>query len=209
MFQTCAHIESDNRNTSGSHTDHDGNDNLEKFHNNTDHGHRNLCILFLSENFVQRSVFPDHIVDCRHCGHQRNLCQEATDSQHQRFAYNFSTQSEIFFGKFFHFRVTKVPNCKRRRDDLPENGSDSRTRHSPAAGKNKHRIQNNVQSRPGKRGYHRKFRASVCPYHRIHRLTEHIKRNSERNPEEIFFGQPECLFVHSASEYRNNRTAER
>ena len=66
----------------------------------------------------------------------------------------------------------------------------------------------NLDNATCKRGYHRKTGASVCPYNRVQCLTEHIKRNAERNIKEVFLGMLKGLFIDRSAEERNNLLAE-
>ena len=80
------HIIPDNGNASGGHADNNRDHDLEEFHDNANHGHRNLRVAHLAENSILRTVFAQHIIDGSHCRDKGDLGKKTGHTQHQRSA---------------------------------------------------------------------------------------------------------------------------
>ena len=96
--------------------------------------------------------------------------------------------------------MAEIPHGHGRRQDLTQHRGHCRAHHAPAESIDKHRVQNDIYSGPGKAGGHGEFRAAVRPNHRVHGLAEHIKRNAQRNIKEILLGVPKRLLVDPSAE---------
>ena len=66
---------------------------------------------------------------------------------------------------------------------------------------NEYGIQDNIGQGPCQSGYHGKSRAAIRTDHRIHSLSEHIKRDTQCNIEKVFFGVPEGLRIHCSPKH--------
>ena len=185
-FQPGSHVEAHNRDTARRHADDDGNDDLEKLHHDSDDCHWDLRILRLRKNLIQRAVFAEHVVDRSHCRNEGDLREKARYAEPQRPAANRAIQPEILLGEIYDLHVTQIPHRECRRDGLPDDGRDGGSHHAPAEAEDKDKIQNDVRQRAGERRDHRKARTAVGADDGVHRLTEHVKRDTDGDIEEIF-----------------------
>lgn len=70
VISARADVEAHHRDTSRRQAHRDGNDDLEKLHDNAQHRHGDLGVLRLSEDGVKGAVFQRHVLDGRH-GHDQ------------------------------------------------------------------------------------------------------------------------------------------
>ena len=70
------------------------------------------------------------------------------------------------------------------------------------------RIKYDVEDGADQRRYHSKSRTSVRTDDRVHRLAEHIKRDTGSDPEEVILCVPEGLFINRTSEHGEDRIRE-
>ena len=94
VFAPGSHVISYQRNTPCRHADRYGHHDLKHLHNNAHHRQRNMSIKCLPENSILRSVLPEHIVGSCHGGYQRDLSQEAAQTQTQGAARNRPVRPE-------------------------------------------------------------------------------------------------------------------
>ena len=66
---------------------------------------------------------------------------------------------------------------------------------------NKYWVENDVYDSAQKSGDHRKARAAVRANYRVHRLTEHIERNAQRDVKKVFLRVSKRLVVYSTAEH--------
>ena len=104
--------------------------------------------------------------------------------------------------------MEQIPDRQRRRKNLSKNGSDRRARHAHFQRIDENRVKNDIHDRAGHCGRHRKAGASVRTDNGVHRLSEHIERDAERNPEKVFPRMGEGLLVDASAEERQNRVHE-
>ena len=104
--------------------------------------------------------------------------------------------------------VEQIPDGQRRRQRLPEHGRNGRAHHAPLADEQKDRVEDDIHDGPGQRGEHGKARTAIGADHRVHGLSEHIKRDAERDPEEIFLRKAERLVIHPSAENSQKRIAQ-
>lgn len=99
----------------------------------------------------------------------------------------------------------KIPNRKHCRCNLPEHGGDRRACHAPPTAENEDGVEYNVDASADQVGDHGKARIAVRADDRIHRLPEHVERNAERDPKEVFLRQAEGLCIDLTAERREDR----
>ena len=61
-----ADVVAHHRDAAGGKAHGDGDHDLKELHHNAHHGHGDLGVLFLTEDRIQSSVLPDHVVDRGH-----------------------------------------------------------------------------------------------------------------------------------------------
>ncbi len=112
------------------------------------------------------------------------------------------TEAALFRPNGFH--VAQIPDRQNSRDDLPQHRS-RRAHHSPAKNKDEDGVQNDIggSSRQG-RG-HGELGASIGADDGIECLTEHIKRDTQGDPEKIFLCVAEGFFVDPFAEQSQDR----
>ena len=93
-----------------------------------------------------------------------------------------------------------IPYRKNGCCDLSDDGSQCCSHHSPLKGKNENGIENHVDNCARQSGEHGEFRIAVRTDDGIHGLPEHIKRNTNGNPEKILFRQRESFRIDAAAE---------
>ena len=96
--------------------------------------------------------------------------------------------------------MTEIPYRQYGCQDLPQNSSNGGAHHAPSEGKNKHWVQSDVDCGAGKGGCHSELGAAVRADDGIHGLSEHIERNTQRNPEEIRLCLSKGLRIDPAAE---------
>ena len=126
-----AHVVTYDGNAARRHADDDGNDDLEKLHHDSDDCHWDLRILRLRENFIQRAVFAEHIVDRRHCRNEGDLREKARYAEPQRPAADRAIEPEILLGELHDLHVTQIPHREHCCDGLPDDGRDGGSHHAP------------------------------------------------------------------------------
>lgn len=200
-FLSGSDIKSHDRNAPGGHPHHDGNDDLEEFHNNANHSHGDLCILRLTEYRINSSVFSEHVVDGCHGGNKRNLRQKAGHAKQQRPCADCPVHMKMLPGRCDDLHVQDVPHRQSRCEDLPGNSSYGSSHHSPFKDKNEDRIKDDIHNSPCERRRHRELWISVRPDDGIHGLTEHVKRNAQGDVEKIFLRVMKGLLIDRAAEH--------
>lgn len=199
-----ADIVARDRNASCRAADRNRNDNLEKFHDDSEDGKRNLREFGLRENLVPRAVLRAHILNRSHRRDKRNLRKKARYAERKKPARDARRQHETARAQPDRLHPAQIAERKKRGENLPEHCRHRRAHHSPLAHENKNRVKDDVYDRARNRAEHRKLRASVRADNRVHRLPEHVERNSGRNPEKIFLCIPERLAVHPPAEKRDD-----
>ena len=202
------HIIPHNGDAACRHAHHDGNDDLEEFHDDAHHRHGDLGILLLAEHRVQGPVFAQHVVDGRHGRHQADLGEEAGDAQRQHPAADLPLQGEVPAAGADDLHMKQIPHRKGRRYHLANHRGHRRAHHAPLAAEDENRVQDDVQHRPGQGGDHGEAGAAVGPDHRVHGLAEHIKRDAQGDVEEILLRTAEGLLVDGAAEHGDDAIGE-
>lgn len=110
----------------------------------------------------------------------------------------------ICFGRSDHLHVQKIADSKNCREYLAEHCCYGCSHHPPFEQKDKNRVQNNVNCSSGKCRDHRKLGIPVCTNDRVHCLSKHIERNTQRNIKEIFLRVIEGLFIDRSTEHCND-----
>ena len=100
--------------------------------------------------------------------------------------------------------MQQIPHRQHCRDHLTDDRSYCRTHHAPAEAENEDGIQNDVQHRTRKGGYHGKPGAAVGTDDGVHGLPEHIKGHAQRDIKEIFLRVVVGLGVHRSAEHGKN-----
>ena len=190
------------------HAHHDGDDDLEEFHDDAHHRHGDLGILLLAEHRVQGPVFAQHVVDGRHGRHQADLGEEAGDAQRQHPAADLPLQGEVPAAGADDLHMKQIPHRKGRRCHLANHRGHRRAHHAPLAAEDENRVQDDVQHRPGQGGDHGEAGAAVGPDHRVHGLAEHIEGDAQGDVEEIFPRVAEGLLVDGAAEHGDDAVGE-
>ena len=104
--------------------------------------------------------------------------------------------------------MQQVINGQRCSQHLADHRCHRSPHHAPMECKDKNRIQYKVERRTGQRGEHGKFGTSVGTDDRVHRLAEHIKRDSYRNVQKVFFGLHKRFFIDTSAEHGQDRVPE-
>ena len=196
-----AHVVTDDGNAARRHADHDGNDDLEELHHDAHYRHGDLGVLRLPEHRIQRAVLTEHVVDGRHCRHKADLGEKAGDAQRQRLPADVPVQGIVAGRGLDDFHVQQIPDGERGRRHLTDHRRHGRAHHAPFEAEDENRVEDDVDDGAGQRGDHGKFRVSVCADDGVHRLPEHIERNTERDIEEIFLRTAEGFLVDRAAEH--------
>ena len=160
-----------------------------------------MGVLLLPEHRIQRAVLTEHVVDGRHCRHKADLGEKAGDAQRQRLPADVSVQGIVAGRGLDDFHVQQIPDGERGRRHLTDHRRHGRAHHAPFEAEDENRVEDDVDDGAGQRGDHGKFRVSVCADDGVHRLSEHIKRNTERDIEEILLRMTEGLLVDRAAEH--------
>ena len=203
-FLLRAHIVTDDRNAAGCHSHDNGNHDLEEFHHNPDNRHGNLRVLLLPKHRVKHAVFAKHIVDGRHRCHQTDLRKKTRYAQRQHTSADLLAQRVIAFLRLDVFHMQQIPYRKRRGGHLSDYCRYSRTHHTPPERKDKDGIKDDIDDCACQRRNHRESWISIRADDRIHRLSEHIKRNSQCDVKEILLCMAERFFVHCAAKHRDD-----
>ena len=184
------------------------NDYLEEFHHYADDRSRNLRVLFLPEYRVKRAVFAAHIKHRRHGKNYRYLRKKTCHSEREHPFYGLCGKTESRLFEFYCFQSEQINKCEYRGNYLTQNGCDRGARHAPFESINEYRVENTVADRTRKQRDHRKRRASVRTDYRIQPLPEHIKRDAERDPKEVFPRHFKRFFVDRRAERFQYRIRE-
>ncbi len=204
----CAHIEPYDGDTARRHADDDRDHDLKEFHHDPDDRHRDLRVLLHTENGIQRAVFADHVVDGRHRRDERDLRKKAAKPERNDPADHLAFQYEGTLIKRYALQPEQIPYGKRGGNDLPDHSRNGGAGHTPFENENEYGIKDHIQHRAEQRRRHSEPRAAVRADHRIHRLSEHIERKTERDPEEILFGQLIGFLIDARTEHRDNAVGE-
>ena len=207
LFRT--HVVADDGNTACRHADHDGNDNLEELHHDAHHRHGDLGVLLLPEHRIQRAVLTKHIVDGCHRRHKADLGEEAGNAQRQHLSADIPAQGIVAERGLDDFHVQQIPDGERGRRHLTDHRRHGRAHHAPFEAEDENRVEDDVDDGTGQRGDHGKFRVSVCADDGVHRLSEHIKRNAQRDIEEIFLRVTEGFLIDRAAEHGDDAVGKK
>ena len=201
VLPPCSNVVSHHRNTScgGSHSHRDG--DLEELHHDSQYSQRNLHVLRLPEDRVQSGVFHAHVLHRRHGDHQGNLGQKAGKAKGQKTFHQTSPDSQTAPLQFHSLHVKQIPHREDCGQDLPHDRGDCSSHHSHFQRIDKNRIQNQIRQCSEHCGKHSELGASVRADDGIHRLPEHIERDTQRNPEKVFVCARTGSFVHLPSEH--------
>lgn len=181
------------------HTNHNGNDDLEKLHHDSYDRHGDLGVLRLTKDGVQSAILPKHIIDGCHRRHQRDLRQEAASAKRNEPPNDCPAGTEAAFFQPNRLHMAEIPNRKNRCQDLSQHRGDCGAHHTPAKTENEQRVQDNVDHGACQCGDHGEFGAAIGADNGVHGLTEHIERDTQGNPEEVFPGLNKGLLVDSAA----------
>lgn len=173
----------------------DGNDDLEEFHYDADDSGGDLGVFRLAKYLIHRPKFHRHIKRGRHGEDNGDLGQEAGRPQREDLAHQIRAEAETVLVQLHSLHPEQV--CRRQGGghDLPGNGGDSRTGYAPTQDVNTDRVKDDVQHCPQRQGRHGKAGTAVGTDDGVHGLTEHIERDTQSDPKEIFFGKPESLII--------------
>ena len=100
--------------------------------------------------------------------------------------------------------MQQIPHGKQCRCYLPDDRCDSRAHHAPLEDKDEDGVEDDVDDRARQRGDHGKPRAAVCTDDGVHGLAEHIKRDPQRDIEEVFLRAAEGFFIDRTAEHGND-----
>ena len=163
----------------------------------------------LSKHGVHCAVFTKHIVDGSHRRHKADLGEEAGDAQRQHLSADIPAQGIVAGRGIDDFHVQQIPNGESSRCDLTDHRRHSRAHHTPFEAEDEDGVEDDVDHSACQRGNHGEFRVSVCADDGVHRLSEHIKRNAQRDIEEIFLRVTEGLFVDRAAEHGDDAVGKK
>ena len=104
--------------------------------------------------------------------------------------------------------VQQIPHGKQRRRHLADDRRHGRTHHAPFADENENGVENDVDDRARQCGDHGEPRAAVGADDGVHGLTEHVKRNAQRDVEEVFLRTAERFRIDRAAEHGNDAVRE-
>ena len=113
--------------------------------------------------------------------------------------------TKTVFLKLNCFHVAQIPYGQDSSQNLPCDGCHCSAHHSPFEDKDEYWIQDNVGKCTCQCGDHSEFGTSIGTNNGIHGLTEHIERNTYRNPEEVFSGLAESFFIDTSTEHGQDR----
>ena len=203
-----AHVVARYGNAAGGHADYDGDHDLEEFHHDAHHRHRDLSILRLREDLVAHAVFLQHVVDGRHGRHQRDLRQKRAYAEAEKTAVQPCVQMKAAPAELYGFHAAQIADGQRRSEHLSQHRGHRGAHHAPLEAIDEQRVEHHVYRRASQRGGHGKFRAAIRTNDGVHRLAEHVEGNAQRDPEEVFLREFEGFVVYAPAEYADQRVAE-
>lgn len=147
VLPSRADIVARDRNASCRAADRNRNDNLEKFHDDSEDGKRNLREFVLRENLVPRAVFRAHVLNRSHRRDKRNLRKEARYAERKEPARDARRQHETARAQANRLHPAQITERKKRGENLPEHRRHRRAHHSPLAHENENRVKDDVHDR--------------------------------------------------------------
>lgn len=104
--------------------------------------------------------------------------------------------------------MQKVPYGKYGCGNPSQDCSNCSPHHAPSETENKDWVEDNINNCANQRGNHSKSRIPIRPDDRVHCLPEHIKRNPQRDIEEIFLQISKCARIDRTAKHCNNRVSK-